>query len=284
MPLLSPPWRQTSGFANGRADLEPLILRPIGFFQSRRQHPFEAPRQSQDDRGDGGVIELLPGQQFEQALDGLELFDRIWVLFQFHHNSNWKPMVRPPRGSAHKRGVFSTRAPYRPNPIGLSCVKVLQREGLKIWIDGSDLLDGTPILDLKPYLTDADSFPEANRGWLEGVEENAHTIIWSSLALEQLAWLSEQGLQNLRDFTEQQLEFEPFDNDRKRVQKSGDEKATLAYRTWRIHFSRQAQEITVDSLSSGYSEQDLLLAEDKWQDKTLHREFNERFKKNPRDF
>lgn len=270
----SRPWLRTSGFANGRADLEPLTLRPIGFFHSRRQHPFEAPRQSQDGREDGGLIELLPGQQFEQALEGVELFERIWVLFQFHHNSHWKPMVRPPRGSAHKRGVFATRAPYRPNPIGLSCVKIVKREGLKIWIEGSDLLDGTPILDLKPYLADADAFPEAKRGWLEGVENEAYTVSWSHEALAQLAWLAERGLQNLRDFTEQQLEFEPFDDDRKRVQKIDADRGVLAYRTWRIHFTCQEREIQVSGLSSGYSEQDLLLSEDRWGDKALHREFN----------
>lgn len=253
--------------------MDELTLRPIGFFQSRRKHSYEAPRQAQDERADDGVIELLPGQQFEQALEGLESFERLWVVFQFHHNEHWKPMVRPPRGSSRKRGVFATRAPYRPNPLGLSCVKLRRREGLKLWIEGSDLLDGTPILDLKPYLASADAFPDAKAGWLEGIEGERHVVRWSPHASAQLDWLAARGLTNLRDFAEQQLEYEPLDDERKRVQRLEDHRAVLAYRTWRIHFTWKDLEITVDSLATGYSDEDLFGAEDRWGDKALHREF-----------
>lgn len=253
--------------------MDELTIRPIGYFHSRRKHSYEAPRQTEDHRPDDGVIELLAGSQFEQALDGIDSFERLWVIFQFHQNNHWKPMVRPPRGSSRKRGVFATRAPYRPNPLGLSCVKLLRREGLKLWIEGSDLLDGTPILDLKPYLATADSFPEAKAGWLEGVEDTRHQVAWSPHASQQLEWLRSRGVTNLQDFAEQQLEFEPLDDERKRVRRIDTNKAALAYRTWRIYFSWEDLKITIDFLETGYAHEELLATEDRWGDKALHREF-----------
>ncbi len=115
----------------------------------------EAPRQSQRARGVEGRIELEPGQGFEDALAGLEAWDYAWVLFVFHQNveqgRGWKPKVQPPRAEA-KVGVFATRSPHRPNPIGLSAVKIVGVEGLVVHVRELDLLDGTPVLDLKPYV------------------------------------------------------------------------------------------------------------------------------------
>lgn len=257
--------------------MDELTMRPIGVFHSRRRHPYEAPRQARDQRRDDGVIELLPGSQFEQALDSIESFERLWVIFWFHHNAHWKPMVRPPRGSDRKIGVFATRAPYRPNPLGLSCVRLISREGLQLHIEGSDLLDGTPILDLKPYLADADAFPEAGRGWLESIEDRRYEVLWSTEALERLTWLEGRGVHNLRDFTEEQLEFEPYDSDRKRVHRTEND-VILAYRTWRVRFTEPTPgSLVIDTVFSGYSADDLKTPEDKWSDKDLHREFIAKF-------
>ena len=113
-----------------------------------------------------GRIELFPGRGYEDALDGLAAWEYAWVLFVFHKNveeeRGWKPKVLPPR-SDQKRGVFSTRSPHRPNPIGLSAVQIERVDGLVVHVRRLDILDGSPVLDLKPYVAYADALPEARR-------------------------------------------------------------------------------------------------------------------------
>lgn len=254
-----------------------MHIEPIGVYLAPQIHPYEAARQPRGDRQHEGEIQLNHGHGFEQALLGLEGFDRIWLIFQFHHNSDWKPMVRPPRGTDRKVGVFATRAPYRPNGLGLSCVRLKEIKGLSLIVEGADLLNGTPIFDIKPYLPEADSFPNAKMGWLEGVTAHKHQIRFSAIAENQIRWLEQSGLIHLRDFLEQQLEFEPFDQDRKRVSQSPENLTwTLAYRTWRADFHEvEPQILEVQLIRSGYSDHDLNLPDDRWKDKDLHRRFAE---------
>src|SRR5262249_54526032 len=117
----------------------------------------------------------------------------------------WRPKVLPPRSGGARRGVFSTRSPHRPNPIGLSVVKLVEVRGLVIHVRDVDLIDGTPILDLKPYVPYADAFPKARTGWLEPLAEDAPVsgddearprdpergfeVTWSELGASQAAWL-----------------------------------------------------------------------------------------------
>jgi tRNA-Thr(GGU) m(6)t(6)A37 methyltransferase TsaA len=102
-------------------------------------------------------------------LQDLEGFDRIWLISFMHLNGVFgRPTVRPPRGGA-KRGLLATRAPHRPNPIALSCVELLGVEGRVISVKGLDLLNDTPILDIKPYIGRFDAFPDSSVGWLEGL-------------------------------------------------------------------------------------------------------------------
>src|SRR5437868_5175297 len=98
---------------DGNEVMPDYAISPIGYFKSSQVEPYEAGRQP-DEHHASGVIELLPGSNFEQALTGLETCERIWVLFIFHHNDHWNPMVLPPRGRTQKIGVFATRSPYRP--------------------------------------------------------------------------------------------------------------------------------------------------------------------------
>ena len=104
------------------------------------------------------------------AFKDLEGFDRIWVIAWLHLNHNWNPTVRPPRGPNVKRNVGHP-GPHRPNPIGLSAVKLVKVEGLTLHVEGIDLIDRTPVLDLKPYVRYCDAFPEAQCGY---VDEQAH--------------------------------------------------------------------------------------------------------------
>lgn len=248
-----------------------MTLEPIGTFFADSKYPYEARRQASADNS-LGEIRLNPG--FEQALEDLEGFERLWIIFQFHHNSEWKPKVMPPRGPRIKRGVFATRAPYRPNALGLSCVRLIKVEGLRVIIEGHDLLDGTPILDIKPYLPYADAFPEAKVGWLEDIESSKWRVDFATKAETQIKWLEEKGVSQLHDFIKAQLEFDPLDHKRKRVEKQ-QEAYRLSYRTWRADFSvdQETRTILIESIQSGYSEADLSKLEDPYEDKDLHREF-----------
>ena len=261
----------------------PKELSPIGIFRSPARFPYEARRQgSISQNSDVGTIELEGGRMFEQALDSLHGFEKIWLIYRFHHNENWKPMVMPPRGPRTKRGVFATRSPYRPNPLGLSCVDLVGIEGRKIFVRGFDLLDETPIYDIKPYLPYADAFPKAHGGWTEGLDQAAFSVQLSSPAQEKLSWLEGAGVSQFREFLLSQLENDPLDEERKRVRRADEPGASheLSYRTWRALFDcdEATREVRVLEIASGYSPDELSAIEDPYRDKATHRLFLRKFK------
>lgn len=144
----------------------------IGIVHSPYKEKFAVPRQPGIVTSAKGQIELLPPYNDEHAIRDLEQFSHLWVLFVFHgtQEQGWKPLVRPPRlGGNVKTGVFSTRSTFRPNPIGMSAVALegIKREGQKVIIEiaGMDLLDGTPVVDIKPYIPYSDSLPGAHAGY-----------------------------------------------------------------------------------------------------------------------
>ena len=164
-------------------------MKPIAYFHSPFTSKFGIPRQS-------GLVEQLTGEiVFEpkyrnaDAVRGLEDFSHLWIIWEFSANKTLGDSltVRPPRLGGNKRlGVFATRSPFRPNPIGLSCVyinkvEIDDRRGPVITVSGADLMDGTPILDIKPYIKYCDSKPDARSGFVEQTE-------WKKLRVE----LSEQ--------------------------------------------------------------------------------------------
>jgi tRNA-Thr(GGU) m(6)t(6)A37 methyltransferase TsaA len=252
-----------------------ITFKSIGTYHSSQIHPYDAGRQP-DSLHAEGLIKLESGQNFEQALTGLSGCKKIWVIFLFHHNEHWNPMVLPPRGGNTKQGVFATRSPYRPNPIGMSCVDLVSIEGLNLKISGADLLDGSPILDIKPYLAYADSFPEVMPNWLIGA--SPYKISFSERSEEQLSWLEQNGLVQLRSFIVHQLEYEPTNGKKKRV-KQTETSFILSYRTWRVCFQVLEQEITIENIFSGYSVEDLNEQSDIYSDKDLHRNFKQRNQK-----
>ena len=256
----------------------PMEVRPIAYMHCNAQYPYDTARQGSLVHNTLGELHFEKGQNFEQALEDLEGFSHCWLIYQFHHNDNWKPKVNPPRGEK-KVGVFASRAPYRPNPIGLSCVKLEGVDGLKVTVSGHDLLDGTPILDIKPYIPYADVVPEANAGWLEALEGQAWDIQISEVAREQLDWLMKQGVDRLEDFIVQQLGDEPLNHKRKRLQQLDDKHWDIAYRTWRIRFEVAAPEtaLTVTIIHSGYSPEDMESKEDPYADKAIHRAYCAQF-------
>ena len=150
-------------------------IRPIAYIKSDFTDKFGIPRQS------GLVPELTarivfaPEYRDPNALVGLDGYSHLWLIWQFSTvaaeyaaGKSWRPTVRPPRlGGNARRGVFATRSPYRPNALGLSCVELAGIENGDILVKGADLLDGTPIFDIKPYLPYVDAHPEARGGFTE---------------------------------------------------------------------------------------------------------------------
>jgi len=114
------------------------------------------------------IIEFAPDFP-AAAFRDLQGFQRIWLIFAFHRSQGWKAEVKPPRGGG-KRSVLATRSPHRPNAIGLSAVELLGIEGHSLRVRGLDLLDGTPILDIKPYVPYADAFPDSRAGWIDTID------------------------------------------------------------------------------------------------------------------
>jgi tRNA-Thr(GGU) m(6)t(6)A37 methyltransferase TsaA len=251
---------------------------------SDRIHRYETPRQGVLALDNLSHISLNQHCNFEQALKNLEDFDRIWVIYLFHLNNNWNPMVTPPRHTRKKVGVFASRSPHRPNQIGISCVKLEKVDKLNIFISESDILDGSPVLDIKPYLPYADSFPNAATGWVKEGLENIYEVEFEPKAKEQCAWLKENSQINLVNFTRLQLEFNPKDVARKRITAAGvgelnTEKFVLAYRTWRILYiiSEEEKKVIIIDINSGYTEQELNSPDDKYEDKPLHKLFLQKF-------
>ncbi|MBU1098229.1 MAG: tRNA (N6-threonylcarbamoyladenosine(37)-N6)-methyltransferase TrmO [Bacteroidetes bacterium] len=259
--------------------IEEIIINPIGVIRSSRTYRYESPRQGVLRGGNQSIIELNPHKNFEQALQDLAGFERIWVIYWFHLNHSWKPMVNPPRNSSKKRGVFATRSPHRPNNIGISSVKLEKVDGLKIFISESEILDGSPVLDIKPYLPYSDAFPDAQTGWLLNESDNEYTIYYESEAQKQIDWLRENSKIELENFIGLQLEYNPKDNKKKRIFKDSN-CYVLAYRTWRIFYSIKEDDnmVVVKYIASGYTEEELEKnINDKYMDKSLHKDFIKKF-------
>ncbi len=158
-------------------DLLPtLSLRPVGVVLSPYRNHFDTPRQP----GTGvppADATILLRRGLQNAARDLKGFDRLWVLFEFNFSRGARTVVVPPR-DGRPRGVFATRSPHRPCPIGLSCVRLLNVVGRRITIRDHDLLHGTPVLDLKPYLPYCEAWPEARAGWVDQVDPDAPDHRW----------------------------------------------------------------------------------------------------------
>ena len=160
-------------------------IHPIAHIRTDFTDKFGIPRQS------GLVPELTARIVFEpeyrdpNALVGIEGYDRLWLIWQFSTvaaeyaaGKSWRPTVRPPRlGGNERRGVFATRSPYRPNALGLSCVELAGVENGELLVRGADLLDGTPIFDIKPYLPYVDAYPDARGGFTDTTKEYALQVV-----------------------------------------------------------------------------------------------------------
>ena len=141
-----------------------VTFTPIGVIRTPFLRRDGTPKQAVHSGGARATLELLP--EYAAGLRDLEEFERVWVVFHLDRAEPWQPLVTPYL-DGEERGLFATRSPDRPNPIGISAVKLLSIEGSRVVVEGIDVLDGTPVLDVKPYVPDCDAFPSSRTGWLE---------------------------------------------------------------------------------------------------------------------
>lgn len=246
-----------------------LTMRPIGYVRAPFEDRAEAPRQPRASQDTRAIIELLPGHKYDLALNDLAGWEYLWVLFWFHKNRGWRPMVLPPR-SERRRGVFSTRTPHRPNPLGLSVVKLERVEKLEVHVVGCDMLDGTPVFDLKPYVPWADAIPNARTGWLAppevasergererdaqgrpGDPQEGWEVHVGPVAREQLAYLLAEHGFDLEPMVRRALELGPKAHPYRRIKREGDA-FVLGVKAWRARFSVEGRVLTVLDVRSGY--------------------------------
>ncbi len=230
-----------------------LALEPIGILRCAQLSKVDAPRQPAAAEALTGVIELFPARNFEHALEDLEGWERIWVIFWFHRNAGWRPKVLPPRSDSGRKGVFSTRSPHRPNPLGLSALKLERVEPLKLHVRGVDLLDGTPVLDIKPYVAYTDAFPDARSGWLApAADPRAHyEVSLTPEAEAQLEWIAAHGPLALRERVLATLSLGPQPHPYRRI-KQEPEGLRLAVQDWRIRFEVEGHRVRVLRIATGY--------------------------------
>ncbi len=188
-------------------------MTPIGHMKTCFTEKFGVPRQAQMVPAAKGVLKLLPDPAFASALQQLETFSHVWVLFVFdrHQAQPWRSLVEPPRLEQKKVGVFASRSPHRPNPIGMSVVKLERIDleasgGIEIHLSGVDILDGSPVLDIKPYLPYADRVENASAGWAEGPIDR-FAVSFSPASLAALA--ENEKSSELRELIEQMLSWDP---------------------------------------------------------------------------
>ena len=181
---------------------EVFTVKPIAYIETDFKEKFGIPRQSGRAPSLRARIVFTPEYRNADALREIEGFSHLWLLFDFSlaHKTEWSATVRPPRLGGNKRvGVFASRSPFRPNPIGLSCVKLVgveqtETEGAVLIVSGADLLDGTPIIDIKPYLPFADCIPEATAGYAGQHEKDGVEVVFPPALLEKIPMEKREGL------------------------------------------------------------------------------------------
>jgi len=191
--------------------MSPIQFEPIGYIETCFKERFGTPRQPSLVPSSWGILRLRPELNLNAALEGLEGFSHIWLIFLFHENTNKgvNAKVHPPRLEGKSIGLFATRSPHRPNPIGLSAVKLDRIEAGVLYLSGVDLLDGTPILDIKPYLPSSDLIPDATAGWTGSRPERTLAVRFTDEALDDLKAAFPERYEQARSAIEEILTLDP---------------------------------------------------------------------------
>ena len=237
-------------------------VRAIGVVRSPFTRKVDAPRQPRAAEGVEGRVEL--DRAYEHAVEDLEGFEHVWVIAWMDRAGGYRPKVHPPRSEV-RRGVFATRSPHRPNPIALSAVELVRVEGTVLHVRGIDLLDGTPVLDVKPYVPWTDAIPRSRVGWLEAegraiegedrpVDPGHRFVVEvTERAAAQLAWLRGRG-EDLEPTLRTVLETSPRPRPYRRIRPDATKKGgfVLALSEWRMAFTVDGERVTVWEIRSGY--------------------------------
>ena len=224
-------------------------LEPIAIIDSPFREKFVTPRQPGLAPSVCAEIDFLPGFATPEAIRGLEGFSHLWLIFLFHQNwqKGWKPTVRPPRLGGNQRvGVYASRSPFRPNPIGLSAVKLLSIHcaggNVSLQVEGADLIDGTPILDIKPYIPYGDSLPAATGGFAEETPRPTLQVVFSDLAKKHLA-LYQDETPELQTMLQETLSLDP--RPAYRQNKEGSQEYGVLFDRYNVHWKVQGKQLTV---------------------------------------
>ena len=220
-------------------------MKIIAHIRTDFKEKFGIPRQSGILEECPGRVVFLPEYRSPEALRGIEGYSHLWLIWEFSEakRESWSPTVRPPRLGGNRRvGVFATRAPYRPNPIGLSSVKLIgieerEGEGLTLLVSGADMLDGTPIYDIKPYLSYTDSHPDAVGGFSDAVRDYSVKVDISPELLGRVEPSKQKVLIGM-------LEGDP----RPQYKKDGDAEYGLRYADYEIKFTVDGGVLTVKDI------------------------------------
>ena len=237
-----------------------MQLQVIAHARNGFSQKFGIPRQSREDSCIETHIIFTPAYRVREALRGIEDYSHLWLLWGFHEarrregdeamrregEESWSPTVRPPRLGGNKRmGVFATRSPFRPNPIGLTSVKLLRVEetadnGLVLVVSGADLLDGTPIYDIKPYLAFSDSHPQAKSGFAEATQNYRLQV---QIAADLLQRISQQACpwEALKEILSQ--------DPRPAYQHDPDRVYHLDYDDWEVDFTVDNATVCIKNIS-----------------------------------
>ena len=217
-----------------------MELKVIAYARNGHTDKFGIPRQSREESPIQTRIVFEPEFRIPEALRGIEGYSHLWLLWGFSETEGWSPTVRPPRLGGNKRmGVFATRSPFRPNPIGLSSVRLLGVENGELIVSGADVLDGTPIYDIKPYLSFSDSHPDAQNGFADETKNRTLEVVWEPA--------NDQVMTSIkpRSHLEQEICYILSQDPRPGYQDDPEREYKLDYAGYRVTFSVNNQQVLV---------------------------------------
>ncbi|PIU20212.1 MAG: tRNA (N6-threonylcarbamoyladenosine(37)-N6)-methyltransferase TrmO [Elusimicrobia bacterium CG08_land_8_20_14_0_20_59_10] len=231
---------------------EALELKPIGILESCFQEKFGTPRQPGLVPGSAAKLRIFPKFAPEHSLEGLDGFSHVWLLAWFHLSTNktFHPKIHPPRLKGGKIGVFASRSPHRPNPVGLSLAKLERVEGGTLFLSGVDLINGTPILDIKPYLPDHDRADGVRAGWAEKNAFPELEVKFSPRARADVARVEASGYAGMGRLISDTLRHDPR-NMRDKTQMADGVDMGFFLANHDVHFSVKGRTATVLRIETG---------------------------------
>lgn len=225
-----------------------MELKVIAYARNGHTDKFGIPRQSREESPILTRIVFEPEYNVPEALRGIEGYSHLWLLWGFSKVDSWSPTVRPPRlGGNTRMGVFATRSPYRPNPLGLSSVRLIGIENGDLIVSGADVLDGTPIYDIKPYLSFSDSHPDAKNGFAEETKDYQLEVKWQVEGTTSIAEDKRYGLGLPRD-TKDAITYILAQDPRPAYQDDPEREYKMDYGGYTITFSVKKQVVVVKKI------------------------------------